>query len=175
MKKIAVILGTSRPNGNTTSLVEILKENDTNDQCHTFDLHDYNYSYFHYENENKEDDFLPLIEEILKFDIILFVTPVYWYAMSAQMKVFFDRLSDLLTIRKDLGRTLKGKHTYLLAHGGTDSELPEGFEIPFKRTSEYFDMIYLDSHYLQFKGDDINQKQIDDLKLFYNKIFASSR
>ena len=35
---------------------------------------------------------------------IIFVTPVYWYAMSGRMKVFFDRWTDLLKIDKDTGR-----------------------------------------------------------------------
>ncbi len=44
-----------------------------------------------------------------KYDVLIFATPVYWYSMSGIMKVFFDRITDLLTIKKDIGRKLKGK------------------------------------------------------------------
>ncbi|MCP4458779.1 MAG: NAD(P)H-dependent oxidoreductase [Cytophagales bacterium] len=36
-------------------------------------------------------------------------TPVYWYSMSGIMKVFLDRIYDVLTIEKELGRKLHGK------------------------------------------------------------------
>ena len=46
---------------------------------------------------------------ISKYDTIIFATPVYWYSMSGILKVFIDRITDLLTIEKELGRKLRGK------------------------------------------------------------------
>ena len=51
------------------------------------------------------------------------------------MKVFFDRLTDLVTFKKEVGRSLEGKSTYLISAGG-EAQLPEGFEVPFTRTSK---------------------------------------
>ena len=77
--------------------------------------------------------------------------------MCAQMKIFFDRTSDLITVKKEIGRRLSGKNTYLIANG-TGECLPEGFEVPFKRTSNYFDMSYKGSLYLHTgKDEDLKQ------------------
>jgi multimeric flavodoxin WrbA len=75
-------------------------------------------------------------------ETIIFATPVYWYAMSGLMKVFFDRFTELLSTHKPLGKALKGKKIYLISTG-SESELPPGFETPFKLTSEYFEMNYI--------------------------------
>jgi hypothetical protein len=61
--------------------------------------------------------------------------------MSAVMKKLFDRITDLVRIRKSTGRLLKGKTVFLIAVGD-DAKIPEGFEIPFKNTAEYQDMKY---------------------------------
>ncbi|GLS91469.1 hypothetical protein GCM10007916_25380 [Psychromonas marina] len=74
---------------------------------------------------------------------IVFASPVYWYSMSGQLKVFFDRLSDLLTIEKELGRKLKGKQCSIIATG-FDKELPTCFVTPFEMTATYL--------HLEFKG-----------------------
>ena len=43
-------------------------------------------NYYDYEYKNQNDDFLPTIKKILAYDLILFITPVYWYSMSGIMK-----------------------------------------------------------------------------------------
>ena len=80
-------------------------------------------------------------------DHIIFASPVYWYAMSGHMKVFFDRFTDLLGTFKVKGKALEGKTTELFSTGSSPS-LPEGFEIPFKLTSEYFNMSFRGSNYI---------------------------
>src|SRR6185436_9781028 len=105
--KKVIILGSSRKNGNTTKIVdEISKEH----HIDVVNLSDYNISYYDYESKNIDDDFLPLIRRILEeYDTLIFATPVYWYNMSGIMKVFFDRISDLIRIEKETGRKLRGK------------------------------------------------------------------
>ncbi len=98
---IAVILGTSKSDGNTRNLVESFVDLSG---AKLFDLSEFDISFYDYEHENRNDDFLPIVHELVGFDHIVFASPVYWYSMSAQLKVFFDRLSDLITIEKGLGR-----------------------------------------------------------------------
>lgn len=68
--------------------------------------------------------------------------------MSFRLKNFFDRLSDLLSTYKPIGKALKGKRTILISTG-SDAQLPEGFEVPFRLTSDYFGMIFERSFYKQ--------------------------
>lgn len=101
---------------------------------------------YDYDGPSGTDDFIMIAEKMAAADNIVFATPVYWYAMSGCMKVFFDRLTDLLTVYKPIGKSLRGKKTYLISTG-SDAELPEGFEVPFRKTSDYFDMIFVKSFY----------------------------
>ena len=135
-----IILGSSRNDGDTAKLTKKLKENC---QWDLIDLNDYNFSYFDYDHKNRDDDFLPLMRNIIaNYDTLIFATPVYWYSMSGIMKVFFDRISDLLTIEKDLGRKLRGKRMAVIsASGGNDAD--EDFWIPFRLSAEYLGMNYV--------------------------------
>ena len=51
---------------------------------------------YDYAHSHVDDDFVTIVDKILMAKTIVFVTPVYWYAMSGPMKIFFDRLTDLL-------------------------------------------------------------------------------
>ncbi len=134
----AIILGSSRKNGDTRMLAEAVA-------AHTDaviidllgkDIHHYDYEYRH-----MDDDFIPTIEQILPYDHLIFATPIYWYAMSGILKTFFDRMTDLIKVRKDLGYQLKGK-TLSVISCASDETIPEGFEVPFRNTAEYLGMTY---------------------------------
>lgn len=140
-----VILGSARSDGNTQQcLTKVLAE-----VPHTVvDLRDYSVATYDYLHEYPaEDQFLHLTDLMLSHPVIVFATPVYWYSMSGRMKNFFDRLTDLVEEpHKKLGRRMAGKHVFMLATG-YDEEWAEGFEVPFQRTAEYFDMHYEGSLY----------------------------
>jgi hypothetical protein len=68
------------------------------------------------------------------------------------MKTFIDRWSDLLTIRKDLGRSLAGKTLYLITSLYA-AKFPSCFEDLFRLTSEYMSMHYGGCYYY-YCGDD---------------------
>jgi len=134
-----IILGSSRSDGDTRKLVNHIV---TQTGWEIIDLNTIDMSYFDYEHRNQNDDFIPTMEKVLAYDNIIFVTPVYWYSMSGIMKVFFDRISDLLKIRKDLGRQLRGKSMAAISVSDSD-DLNEGFFIPFILSADYLGMNYL--------------------------------
>lgn len=134
-----IIMGSARSDGNTRKIVDTFRSKIAAD---FIDLNDYKINYFDYEHRNKDDDFVQIATKMIEYEHIIFATPVYWYAMSAQLKTFFDRLSDLLTIRKPLGRQLReGKIMYSIACSSDEVE-HEGFAMPFKNTAEYLGMQY---------------------------------
>ena len=138
--KAVIIVGTSRKEGETLEVAGYI-----NDQTGwpVIDLNDYQFSYYDYEHLNREDDFLPLMKDLIsKYDTLLLATPVYWYNMSGIMKVFFDRLTDLITIEKDWGRKLRGKSLACVANSNS-RELGEYFWMPFIHTAEYLGMHFL--------------------------------
>jgi multimeric flavodoxin WrbA len=108
---------------------------------------------------------------MVKCDVIIFVTPVYWYSMSSYMKTFFDRLTDLIQILKDLGRNPAGKECCLVS-SGTDKKFPLGFEIPFKNTCNYLGMNFVKSFYFYVQKDGIMSEDTkNDAKKFGQQIF----
>jgi len=131
-----VVLGSSRSRGNTRLLVESAFENS---KYRLVDLNKLSFSDYDYTHANRGDDFSALAEMLLAHGRIVLATPVYWYSMSATMKRFVDRLSDLVTMRKRLGRALAGRRLYVLATS-TEASLPAGFEQTFRSTAEYLDM-----------------------------------
>lgn len=98
---------------------------------------------YDYAHANKSDDFIPIMKDISKnYQNIIFITPVYWYTMSGLLKVFLDRITDLLTIEKDVGRKLRGKNLGIISSCNDDDIKPE-FEMPFKESASYLGMQYL--------------------------------
>lgn len=95
--------------------------------------------YYDYDHRNEQDDFLAIAEKMCEASVIVLGSPVYWYSISAQMKTFIDRWSDLITIRKDLGRKLRSRQLILISCGSWE-QAGEGFELPLRQTAEYMDM-----------------------------------
>ncbi|MDQ3192209.1 MAG: NAD(P)H-dependent oxidoreductase [Bacteroidota bacterium] len=147
--KILIILSSSRKASNTKLLTQKLFASIDSE---TIDLLDFKISQYDYQGHYSEtDQFLEVIEKVLLYETIVFATPVYWYSMSGLLKVFFDRLTDIVTIEKHIGRKLKGKNIFLVSIG-TDLKLPEGFEIPFQLTSGYLEMNFIETYYCSTKN-----------------------
>lgn len=138
--KTVIIVGSSRTAGNTN---RIAREIASKFGFDLINLSDYSYSYYDYESNNLDDDFLPLIRKIISnYDTLIFATPVYWYSMSGVMKVFFDRFSDLIRIEKETGRKFRGKKMAVLSNSH-DSVIEDEFYIPFKKSAAYLGMEYI--------------------------------
>lgn len=150
-----VVLASARRNSDTRQLVEAVFQKDP---YQLIDLLNYRIEPYRYENGySLEDEFLKVIKQVLQHQVIVFATPVYWYAMSGLLKTFFDRLTDLVTTQKHLGRQLKGKTVYLLAVG-SDSTLPSGFEVPFHLTASYLHMSF--GGYLYASAQELTRPQV---------------
>jgi NAD(P)H-dependent FMN reductase len=142
--KPLIILGSARKSGDTARLVASLFNPEA---ISIIDLLDYKILPYDYEGRYKEeDDFMEIAAQMQKHHQIVFATPVYWYAMSGLMKNFFDRLTDLVTNEKSIGRSMRGKQAFLLAVGA-EEVLPFGFEEPFRLTSSYFGMEFITTFY----------------------------
>ena len=139
MKKTIIIFGSSRSHGDTRQIVNAFIEKTG---ASLIDLKEKEIAYFDYDFGNLGDDFIPTIEDILAYDQWIFATPVYWYSMSAIMKTFFDRITDVLKKRRDLRLKMKGLSMGSISCG-SDGELVEGFEMPFRESADYLGLDYL--------------------------------
>ena len=143
-----IIVGSSRSNGNTSAIAHKIA---VDIKADVIDLREYTISYYDYESNNIADDFLPLIKSVLeKYDTIVFATPVYWYAMSAIMKVFFDRFSDLIKIEKETGRKFRGKNMFVVSNS-YDEELDYDFYMPFRLSANYLGINYLGNKHFSYR------------------------
>lgn len=137
--KILIIQGSSRSNGNTSRIINLLNKHLSAD---VIDLSLKNISAYDYAHHNQNDDFLPLMREVVKYDLIILATPVYWYSMSGLMKNFLDRITDCLKIEKETGRKLRGKFLAVIACGSEET-VAQGFFEPFRLSAGYLGMQYL--------------------------------
>jgi len=133
-----IIFGSARLNGNTKKAVESIVHGK---EIPLIDLNELNIKPYDYNFKNQDDDFIPTIEKALQYDTIIFATPVYWYSMSGVMKKFIDRFTDLLYLRKDLGKRLKGKNLFLVTSFG--SGYPKEILSAFEKFAGYLKMNYL--------------------------------
>lgn len=161
---VLAILGSSRDEGNTSALLDLCLEGL---DAEVVSLVGSKIAHWDYDNPQQEDDFPLVAQKMVAATTIVFASPVYWYAMSGTMKVFFDRFSELLSTRKDVGKSLAGRKTWLVASGGSPV-MPEGFDVPFAQTSEYFKMTFGGCFY----GQANNAGKFDDTVIAGAKAFA---
>lgn len=166
--KAALVIGTSRNDGNTWRVLQAANQGL---QLPIFDISSLKISYFDYSSKNLNDDFIPTIEKLVEFDTIGLISPVYWYTVSAQMKTFLDRFSDLLGPRRDLGRLLRGKRLFLMATGSTDESLPQCMDQTIRLTATYLGMRYEGAHYSRIEQDlTIPTEILDKAKRFLESV-----
>ncbi|WP_087973733.1 flavodoxin family protein [Oceanobacillus rekensis] len=148
--KIIVFHGSTRDNGNTELLTyqAVPKEKGT----HIY-LRDYNVLPIIDQRHDEsgfdvvEDHHKDLINQMLSHDVIVFSTPIYWYSMSAPMKIFIDRWSQIL---RDPGyvhfrEELSKKKAYLIAVGG-DTPKIKGLPLvqQFNYICQFYKMTFAD-------------------------------
>jgi multimeric flavodoxin WrbA len=103
MKKISVLLGSPRKNGNSAVLAGNLSEGakEKGAQVRFFSLHEMDISPCTgcdscQDNPGSgcviNDEMKAVYEDLLGSDAIVFAGPVYWFSVSAQMKTVIDRM-----------------------------------------------------------------------------------
>ncbi|MCG7410520.1 flavodoxin family protein [Paenibacillus sp. ACRRX] len=122
-----IIQGSSREGGNTEQLTERITQGI---EVETVRLRDYKIMPIVDERHASEgfqaveDDMNQIVEAMLNHDTLLLATPLYWYGMSGQMKLFIDRWSQCL--RDDslqFKERMQGKKVYVVIVGGPKAKL----------------------------------------------------
>ncbi|MCH9753339.1 MAG: NAD(P)H-dependent oxidoreductase [Alphaproteobacteria bacterium] len=136
--KPIIIFGSSRDRGDTWNAIQkVIGEK----KVPIVNLNDIKISNFDYDWKNADDDFIKVAEQMIESDPIILATPIYWYSVSAIMKTFLDRWTDLTVFRKELGRKLRGKTLCVItSYGATEGK--RGFEPVLIQTAEYMGMKY---------------------------------
>ncbi len=168
--KTIIIQGSSRSFGNTSKIIDLLREQLP---AHVLDLKVKNISSYDYEHKNQNDDFLPLMREVVKYDLVILVTPVYWYSMSGLMKNFLDRITDCLKIEKETGRKLRGKFLAAISCG-SDGTVTQGFFEPFRLSAAYLGMQYLGEIHTWIEGEDPEAGVKDSITTYADSLKAST-
>lgn len=170
-----IIFGSARSDGNTAALVQHLSAK-LGGQTQVCDLSKLRIEPFTYGRNGDRDDFRTVVAMMLQSDHIVFATPVYWYSMSATLKVLFDRFTDLLHDPNDRisGRTLAGRNVWLISTG-TDESLPPGFDVPFALTAGYFDMVWRQAFYgRSIKGEPLSPASLAEAEKLASLITADN-
>lgn len=103
MKKVVVISSSPRKGGNSDVLCDKFIEGaiSAGNQAEKISLRDKSINYCtgcgfcntnNYTACSQKDDMEEILNKMLDADVIVFGTPIYFYAMSGQMKTFIDRL-----------------------------------------------------------------------------------
>lgn len=141
-KKVVVITGSPRKNGNSFAMTEsfIKAAQEKGHSVTRFDAAMMEIggcraceTYF---STGKactfDDDFNKIAPAILEADALVFTMPVYWYSIPAQIKGVIDRIYSLVVGGKDIS----GKECALIACcEEEDLSVLDGVRIPMERTA----------------------------------------
>lgn len=119
MKNVLTLYSSSRPDGNTYSMVKLLSDLIPSENLYLDDL---NIGDYDYEFRNQSDDFSGVIDRMLEADIIVFACPEYWYTLTPAFKRLFDRFTDLTELEslKAKGKALRTKQFHLFTTSASE-------------------------------------------------------
>jgi multimeric flavodoxin WrbA len=151
-KKILIINGSPKKDGNTTVMVEWFKQGAASKGA---DVEIVRSAFLKYKTPGCiscracqksakyecciEDEAKPVLAKMAEVDVIVFATPLYFFGPSAQLKLIFDRMFSLYKWDNDAGTMetpLTGKTLVLLASAFEDIGL-DVLEKPFALTAQY--------------------------------------
>lgn len=149
MIKTLVLYSSARPDGNTFQFANTFNQHIPSEMCYLDSLQIAQYDYLY---RNQEDDFTDVIDKMLRVDVIILASPVYWYSMTPAFRCFFDRFTDLteLSDLKSKGKKLRDKSFYLLATSA-NQQPPISFTFPVEKTFEYLGWPFMGTHHVNCK------------------------
>lgn len=141
-KKIVVITGSPRKNGNSLAMTDaFIKASEAKGYTVTrFDAAMKNVGGCHacetcFKSEKAcsfDDDFNTVSNDILEADAVVFTMPVYWYSIPAQIKGVIDKMFSFCVAGKDVA----GKKCALITCcEENDMSVMDGVRIPIERTA----------------------------------------
>ncbi len=141
-KKVVVITGSPRKNGNSFAMTEsfIKAAQEEGHSVTRFDAammqiggcHACETCFSTGKACTFDDDFNKIAPAILEADALVFTMPVYWYSIPAQIKGVIDRIYSLVVGGKDIS----GKECALIACcEEEDLSVLDGVRIPMERTA----------------------------------------
>lgn len=141
-KKVVVITGSPRKNGNSFAMTEsfIKAAQEKGHSVTRFDAammqiggcHACETCFSTGKACTFDDDFNKIAPAILEADALVFTMPVYWYSIPAQIKGVIDRIYSLVVGGKDIS----GKECALIACcEEEDLSVLDGVRIPVERTA----------------------------------------
>ncbi|BDH63502.1 NAD(P)H-dependent oxidoreductase [Ureibacillus massiliensis 4400831 = CIP 108448 = CCUG 49529] len=144
--KIVAFIGSSRPNGNTEVLTDVLLENINVRKVYLKDLTIKPIEDMRHTEEGfpiVDDDYDLILDAILESDMLVFSTPIYWYSATGLMKNMIDRISQAIRDQRypNLKEHLKTVETFVVAVGGDNPRI-KGLPLiqQFKYTFDFLNM-----------------------------------
>ena len=134
MKKILILNGAGKKNGNTAALIEAFKTGaeESGNEVKEFYLHSMNIKGC-LDCQGcarkpqgdpapcvQKDDMQQIYDAYLDCDVVVFATPVYWFTISGQLKMAVDRL---YAIQRSHGFDAAEKETVFLMTSGAPAEM----------------------------------------------------
>ena len=80
-----------------------------------------------------QDDMVPILAEIYQADLLVFVTPIYYFGMTAQLKAVIDRMSAI----DDKLKQQEKKAILLTAGGLSDDWIMDGIKTQYHIMLKY--------------------------------------
>lgn len=151
MKKIVVITGSPRKNGNSIAMTDAFIEAAKN-KGHTVTRYDAAHMTFGgcracetcFQTGKAcsyEDDFNAIAPDLMEADVVVFTTPVYWYSFPSQIKGVIDKMYSFVVA----DRNVSGKECALIACCEEDDRsVLDGVRTPFERAVAFLKWKILD-------------------------------
>jgi multimeric flavodoxin WrbA len=124
MKNVLIINSTYRRGGNSQILAENFAQgaSDAGNDVETIDLKDLKMKFcvgcLYCQSHDccvLDDDINDLLKKVQRADVLVFATPIYYYAVSGQLKTFLDRMNPLYPRQNNFEKV------YLLASCADDN------------------------------------------------------
>ncbi len=153
--KVLMVYGSPDGEGNSRKLAKALFNGlkEENAEVEEISIYDYNIAdvwpdYFGDALQNKfekagDDDMPKLKDKMIAADVIVLVSPVYWYQLGGKMKTFVDRWSD--TINTDFSSDLNGKGLALVTtHSGINIMNSSNYlQLAMEATARFMGMVWM--------------------------------